>query len=82
MLLEFNGSKSRFKGDTRNNSMGKVGLELGFERKVKFRWNVRKEAVVHKPERNKKAPTSCRQERRMSAVMVSETKRDRLRWKL
>lgn len=78
MLLEVRGSKSRFKVDTRNDFMEKVGLE----EEAELGWNVRKEEVIHKPGRNKNAPISCGEERRMSAVMVSDTSMGRVEWKL
>lgn len=51
MLWEVSGGKSRFRADIRKDSMEKVGLELVLGGKMEFRWNVKKEEVVHKPER-------------------------------
>lgn len=64
MLWEVSGGKSRFKVDIREDSLEEVGLHLGLERKMEFRWNVRRE-VIHKPERNKNALLRHREHRKM-----------------
>lgn len=66
MLWEVSGGKSRFKVDVRKDfSLKEMRLHLGLERKMEFRWNVRKEEVIHKPERTKNALLRHREHRKL-----------------